>query len=660
MADSDSEYRESSIDHETARSRARKLRHVSPIIQPRTSIVRAQGKQQREEPAGPPPRKRARTSFNATYLDLLNQDIRDASAGRIHDEHTTSQSVRPDDTTQIGEVVWSVAEKDAFFAAVSRLGKDDVAGISARIGTKSEPEVRQFSMLLDAAERRQGDGEGRGTQRARLLPTDFPAAVEIGDECNAALETAADGLALRQEAYEEEFERKRWGSPWLITAPLAQTLEDVFLDRQEEEEREEKRAQSTRRGKARLKAGVNDEVDGPRENSRRSGDRMKQRDVDVSLDELPFAQLFSVQNWLRLSDRVFMNSAVSDSNWHALSTAEPPEPPAIRATAFADFHGLALSVTRRLMLAAMYVAESRIRAQSLNASLRRAQRRVKVKDVEAAVASLGMMHDRRAFWARCARRLRLNIIDDGTEEDGDRTDQEDVEISTGGSSDTDADVEDATVSRSGHETDDAESEAGESEEENRETMSYDEVEAALGCPAVDNTHSSPQTDESDAANTVEYVSSNDESDSDNEDIEMKGVRNIPKIIKPEPDPEDTEMDDREETLDPDHESNEGLDQATMAQEIEEAMLYLAPREYNIMQATPDQRAIKSRIRAEHRMERNVEWLDLKASTEAEAGLWAVLRGQSDSRTEGSKDSLTRAEVELTARTERIRAGTSCV
>jgi hypothetical protein len=569
---------------------------TSSAAKPQTIIIPIpiRNKRPREDYTGPPPLKRARSDFNGAYLALLNKDIQEASSGLFY--HGGDPKSKLEAHTQVGAVVWSAAEKEVFFEAVGHLGRHDSAGIAARVGTKGDVEVRQYLMLLDAAAtKRRGEAKGHG-----LRPVDIPAAVEISAECGVALEHAADGLSLLQERYEEGVEKERWGSRWLITAQLAQILDNRFHSRQQQTETSSSRAQLQEEGQEEVK----DEKERREEQL-----QLQEEDDDNDEDELPFLSFFRIRKWLELSDRVFMNSAISDGNWHAVS--EEHEPPAIRATALADFHGLALSVTRRLVLATLYVAESRIRAKSLSHGIRRSRYRVRGEDVAAAVSSLGMKKDSMEFWARCARRLQLNVVDDRTEGD-EFTDEEDE-----GSGDLNQeDRQSAAESSPKSAIDDAE-EVGD-EEDDYETMSHEQVEIALNCPTAGNVHERPSTPDFDVSSDSSLdISSTSGSDynSGSDQVAEEGE-----------DEEDTTMQDRPDSPTIKQEPEEDLDSDAIAQDIEEAVTYSA-------QAG---QGVRARIRAEHRLERDAEQRDLKASRNAEMELWAVLRGDGDLKTKNSK------------------------
>ncbi|KAH6631696.1 hypothetical protein F5144DRAFT_648788, partial [Chaetomium tenue] len=338
-------------------------------------------------PDSPRPFKRHRTAtFHPAYLALLNDDIRDAAQQFVPptDDNPHPNKKTTLEPSQLGLTHWSSAEKTLFFEALARLGRDDAAGIAARVRTKGELEVAAYLALLRREGEGQGvEGEGGGGKREGVAPAEVPAAVELGQECVAALEEAADAVSVRVEGYEVAVERGRWGEGgWLVGAGNWRVLEGAPPE------------------------GLGGVL-----------------------------ELFRVGNWLRLSGRVFMNSAVEEYNWVRVEGEEP----AVRATALEDFYALAVQVTRRLVAATIFVAEERIRAR--RELYPYARNRVWKQDVEAAALSLGLPTDSRKFWAKCARRLRLDVYEN----------------------------EDATVM--GWEDE------GEDEQD---PMSYDEVERALG------------------------------------------------------------------------------------------------------------------------------------------------------------------------------------
>uniref|UniRef100_A0A8R2FCR9 Uncharacterized protein n=1 Tax=Acyrthosiphon pisum TaxID=7029 RepID=A0A8R2FCR9_ACYPI len=134
---------------------------------------------------------------------------------------------------------------------------------------------------------------------------------------------------------------------------------------------------------------------------------LKQDDQEAKPNESQpaFANLFHLPNWLELSERIFMNSSIPPSNW----TYIDDRPPSIWATAMDDFHSLALSFTKRIIHTTLLISMSRIRNK---ADLRETVEVVKAKDVAAAISSLGLESNSMARWKGCARRLRLNVFED--------------------------------------------------------------------------------------------------------------------------------------------------------------------------------------------------------------------------------------------------------
>jgi RNA polymerase I-specific transcription initiation factor RRN5 len=295
--------------------------------------------------------KRVRGKYSREYRDLLNIDIHDAAARTIHEDHY------PLPGSQIGSSVWTSLEKDRFFSALDRLSRDDIRGICDHIETKSEPEVHEYLQLLHQATMNK-----KSLEKARILELiDLPTAIQISDELYAQLEGAADNLAARQERAEEKIEKDKWGDIWLITEHICHQLE-----------------------------------------------KRRKEDEEAIEEVIPAVNLLNIGNWLELSSRVFMNpSFPKEDNWEAIAVLG--ETPAIRATAFEDFHSLAVSITKRLISTTLFCTMSRLRATGAN-KIKHAE--VNPNDVEAAVAILGMEANSDKFWTKCARRCNLSVVND--------------------------------------------------------------------------------------------------------------------------------------------------------------------------------------------------------------------------------------------------------
>ncbi|RDA91636.1 hypothetical protein CP533_0058 [Ophiocordyceps camponoti-saundersi (nom. inval.)] len=303
------------------------------------------------------PFKRRAGVANVDYLDLLNHDI-DDTANKVCLEYDFNLP-----QSQVGLIFWSPLEKQLFFEALARLGRHDLPGIASSVGTKSVIEVRHYLHYLKEANTLRNQRRGDSF----LEIAEYPAAVELSQQCCHALEQAADTISLKQETEEIKRETKKWGDCWNVTPEVAEKLAV---------------------------------------------------DVESSNNHAPgFARLFDVPRWLQLSKQVLMNSSVPGDNWHSIGQ----DPPSIWATALDDFYSLAVSHTRRLVQMTLFISMSRIKAERLSQpEIRDVVHRW---DAETAVKSLGLALDSRHFWLRCARRLRLRVCrhmstrDDSVEED---------------------------------------------------------------------------------------------------------------------------------------------------------------------------------------------------------------------------------------------------
>lgn len=315
--------------------------------------------------------KKTKRSINRAYLDMLNQDIEYvASQGCLTDhERADGRAVLP--SSQIGLTLWSSREKELFFEALGRLGRDNTAGIAERIGTKGEMEVRQYLKLLQDAlthRRRQNELEPLGLE-------DIPSAVEISNECCQALDEVADSIAAKQDRAEVAEEEHKLGPNWLVSQESCKTLE-----------------------------------------------------AEVKEDTSKSAGIFRTKEWLALSERFFMNAPNAQGNWHAVDG----QAPSIQLTTLDEFQSLVVTLTKRLIAASHYTAMTRIRSESgYNQEVRAF---VRSKDVQAAALSLGMATQKPPL-TECVKRLGLSVYENPPKPDEDNDMESmsvsDVEVALG-------------------------------------------------------------------------------------------------------------------------------------------------------------------------------------------------------------------------------------
>ncbi|CAN8102908.1 unnamed protein product [Discula destructiva] len=293
------------------------------------------------------PKKKSKKAFNRSYLDLLNKDITQAASQCLSASHGKLDERMDLPSSQVGLTVWTSIEKERFFEALGRLGRDNTAGIAERIHTKGEMEVRQYMKLLQDAlthRRQQNELDPLGLEA-------FPAAVEISQECCQALEEVADNIDVRLQRSEMAAEVEEYGPDWLLYQENCKDLED-----------------------------------------KAAGDISKA------------TGLFRSKEWLSLSESFFMNSSTSEGNWHSVDG----DTPCIWLSALDDFRTLALTLTRRLVAASNYMAATRLRAERGYRSQIRDF--VKEKDVRAAALSLGIAAHKPPLTGS-ARRLGLSIYE---------------------------------------------------------------------------------------------------------------------------------------------------------------------------------------------------------------------------------------------------------
>lgn len=208
---------ESSLESSHERSR-------QPPIRPSSSSSRRQSR----TPLTPRKRRRLESidptrvrkyylqgKYNDAYRVLYNDHVSCAAARfhvADHVQHTTKQ---------IGASTWSAKEQAIFYAALERLGRDNIPGIAAAVGTKTIPETHDYLLLLHDAAAKQND--------AKVTLRHIPAAIEIGHDCNEQLDLAGEALAWYQEMFEASQEQEKFGQYWLITSDVAAEIEEATL-----------------------------------------------------------------------------------------------------------------------------------------------------------------------------------------------------------------------------------------------------------------------------------------------------------------------------------------------------------------------------------------------------------------------------------------------
>ena len=304
------------------------------------------------EPSKP---KRPRARRNDHYRKLYNQNLTEVLRDPREDHKIYGND-------RLGAVFWTAREKASFFYALKRRGRHNLPQISIDIGSKSEPEVAQYINLINDSI---GKNEYRIRHDAFSLDANTDAAFEVGADCENALERFADELALSQLYREEKAAKKEYGKLWLLTSTTAKWSEKCLSNPSK---------------------------------------------IQSLSESLPQAELLNLKNFLLLSENLFMNSSKPESNWRSYERPWQHKGPTMMLTAFSDFHNLAISVTKRLISSALFMAMSRIRASEAMGS--KHGQHVRPRDVATALNILGMKSETKSYWASVARRCNLEIVDD--------------------------------------------------------------------------------------------------------------------------------------------------------------------------------------------------------------------------------------------------------
>ncbi|KAI9696212.1 MAG: hypothetical protein M1836_005765 [Candelina mexicana] len=345
----------------TTSSRSPSPRSPSPLDSAQSSASDEDKQSLKRKPRRPPTaastnKRRKKSSYSDAYRELLNETIEQAVSRSVPFEDLAPYS------SQIGVSFWTIQEKGTLFNHLGLFGKDDIRGLAAAIKTKSEMEVKVYLQLLQEG---LFEHNYREIRNYLLDSRDFPAAHELSSRCCKALDQAADSLARRENNYHQRMEQEKWQDLWLLTDETSDWVEDC------------------------LDEGVAGETE--------------------LQEALPAATLLRLGTWLELSERIFMNSASpnEEDNWHYVARKE--QTPSIYATAFSDFHTLAISLTKRLIQSTLFCATSRLRA--MDSGTFNIKTHVRKRDVDAAVRILGLKANSNDFWIGAAKRCKLDVYE---------------------------------------------------------------------------------------------------------------------------------------------------------------------------------------------------------------------------------------------------------
>ncbi|KAF2193087.1 hypothetical protein K469DRAFT_715125 [Zopfia rhizophila CBS 207.26] len=335
----------------------------------------------------PNSKRHLHNEYNDAYRTLFNEHVTSAAKRFVPDSYPLHRS-------QIGVSKWSSEEKSIFFAAIEKLGRDDLPGISKAVQTKSIPEVRNFLLLLHDA----------STENSELKVnlSDIPAATELSTECCERLELASDALSWYQERFEAKQEQDRYGDHWLITPEIAGEIENAI--------------RSSRAASA--SSSLAPDHDGTTEDAPFSSPNNSSASEIV--EHTPESNLLKIDLLLRLSKSFFMNCSPTYPSlyphWTAL-TSPLASSPSIYHTALTDLHTLVLSLTKRLTQACIIQATSRIRSQSWRTRSKKwglkkaASLLVRKRDVLAVLVMLRLPRNGQERWRSVARRCGLRVFD---------------------------------------------------------------------------------------------------------------------------------------------------------------------------------------------------------------------------------------------------------
>lgn len=301
---------------------------------------------------------RLRKHYNDRYLDLFKDTFATGN------EDFPVGDLPP---TQLGAVLWNALEKEKLYGGLSRKGRHDLKALAQMVGSKSEVEIKAY---LDNLREQDTNRQIFEAQPKNISHADIPAAIEVGPECEAILDRAAEALSAFQDEY--DFAAGQQTSElWLIDSKAAAELDEDT-----------------------------DQTDGSNDNDNNSHD-------ESARPSEPTSGLFYLSTFLALSERFFMNKSPDDpDSWQNL--AEEGQHPALTMDFVNTIYDLVVSLTRRLIQSSLFIAKSRIRSST--STEYKPGNLVKSEDVAAALDVLNQERNSRRFWIGLARRNGLTVV----------------------------------------------------------------------------------------------------------------------------------------------------------------------------------------------------------------------------------------------------------
>jgi hypothetical protein len=255
----------------------------------------------------------------------------------------------------VGLVQWTGKENDTFFTALARKGKGNVGEIAQQINSKSRLEVADYIEFLEQRLQRHQFTE------TSLLHVEVPAAVEINEDLEEVLNHFAETVALEEHGKNLSEAEKEHGSSefWILDRAKADKVEELLAS----------------------------------------------SDEDILPQAIsPSAGLLDLKNWIRLSEKVFMNPGKSrpEDSWK--NVAQKGETPSLTADALGELYDLTVDLVIRLVEEAHNTALER-----LNKEKRGRLPFVRKKDVQRALTTMRLKHNTFDFYVNLARRLKLDV-----------------------------------------------------------------------------------------------------------------------------------------------------------------------------------------------------------------------------------------------------------